>query len=161
MESDQRRRRIKQLANMRAHLAELTVLCGRTVNERELLSLDRTEEVLSLRRQHPLGNKRSFEMNFSDLKSERFTRYIDKLSLASQGAVFLWIKHSLDCGSLELPSIANINFNFGFKDLPSALFSVWTTSFEDYVVFDFDENEDQQRIVEIGVEGVHWPLVEY
>jgi hypothetical protein len=158
--SEDRQVRIAQLASMKEHLADMSLLTGREVSRYELLPLNRTLEIKGLIPSAMRANKRIFEVSFSELTSARLHHYVNQLAAVAARSVYLWTHLSYTCGLLELPSLTNIKLDFAFNAMPSGIFTVMTSDLKEAVTFDRYE-EDHREIVQVIAEGEIWPTIRH
>lgn len=139
-----------------AYLVELTSLADRQVNEEELTTLERTNEVRLELSRFADADPIAFTIPFSDLTTDKFKLFVSALSTANPSAVFLWTPRANDCGLLSLPSITKVQFSFPFELIPEGILVVSTVDCSDRLTLDFCENELGERLVEVELLGKHW-----
>lgn len=154
--NEELRKKIAFKTQMKEYLKELSEISGRTVEQRELFSVEETDLLKSQLAKFNDTEKVSFELTPADLTSERFKRFISSLEKVNSSPVFIWIEKTNDCGALKLPSLSNVSFDFEFKQLPDGVILFLTDDLRNSLLIDFD---DESLVVE--VQGDDWLDVSY
>ena len=164
MSPEERRRKIRQKINMKEHLNELTVLMGRPVHADDLESLEKTDAICEVWDKHigELERKvEEYEIPFSDRLLQRFKIFVKNLFDANPSPVYAWVERSNVCGTLLIPSVLSIRFDFEFTLERNAVISFLTSDFKDRLLLDFFLSEEGEQRLEVKTEGRNWGVVKY
>ena len=154
------RNKIRYKVNLKPHLEELNCFTTKTMHESDLLSLDETKKLLDQGQSLRNLNARKFSINFDEIRSERFKKYLLKLQEANPSRVYLWIERTNDCGTSVLNGLLDIKWDFDFSCSDNGVLTLVTLDFQDRILFDFFE-EDGARYLDIEVKGHHWSTIDW
>jgi len=149
-----RRQRIPAL------LKELQALTGREVHEEDIESLEQLYEMQSDTRRLEDGENVTQNIPFSDRNSERFRIFIGKLKETNPSSIYIFAENSHDCGTLLVPSLDDINFNFDFS-INWGLLSFITSDYSDSLLIDFSISDAGEEVMDIIRRGRNWAKVDY
>lgn len=149
--------KIFYLTNIKQYLTELSSVVGRTVEEKELLDANSTEELAQNRIEQ---NFRSISLPFKDLKSEKFKSFIDNMDRTKQGGVHVWIKNSRELGTFLMPSIKEFNLDIKFDDISGEVIVLTSEKGDNRLLLDFVFNDDMKQFIEIEISGNSWKNVD-
>lgn len=146
---------------LRQYLSELTALAGRDVLEDELGSVDEAVHMRELAKA-TLGERHEVaQIAFSEIFSNRFKKFIAKLTKANESAVLVWTPRTIFCGTFRVPSLEAVCFGFNFDINPEGIITFMTERMEDGMILDFSVDDQGGQILQIETQGAHWGQVSY
>ena len=153
---------IQQKLNMKAHLAELTALTKRPwpVRAEELGSVEKAALLQKGAQARLTQPKEVCKIPFSERRSERFKRFLQRLHDANPSSIYLMTSRTMICGPLLVPSLGDVKFDFDFT-VNEGVFAVGTSDLEDGLLLDFSEPRTGERVLEILTQGKNWGKVAY
>ncbi|WP_143684731.1 hypothetical protein [Variovorax sp. KK3] len=146
---------------MKLHLEELQVLLGRRVAAEELLSLEQTEQLRQASQHFRAAPITAYEIDFCEKMTGRFHALIDRLAISNPSPVYLWATYSVECGTLAVPSLHDIHFDFDFAVGDMELLSMTTSDFQDRLLLNWFESDDGARRLSVQTQGKHWAAIKY
>lgn len=154
-----RQKLIQRKVSMPSYLAELTILAGRRVDEKEVSSL--IEMVAFREKLKPLENSacEAFTIPFEEMKTLWFKEFVRGLYAVNSGSVLIWTGRSRDCGLFKLSSIADVHFEFPFEINAEGMIIVSDYGARENLLMDFSEDDSGNRFMKVKVNGHQWPSV--
>lgn len=155
--SAERRRKL----NLTPYLAELAALTGRPVEIDELGSPEQAATMRQAGRSLVAQSAASVEIPFGDRVSEQFHAFIQRLHAANPSSISIWTPRTIDCGTLVVPSLAAIHFDFDFTINEDGILSFVTVDLMDRLLLDFSVSSAGNQSMIIETQGVNWSRVAY
>lgn len=147
---------------LKAHLAELEALTGRTVRVDELSSIEQFEARRQVGRQKYVGQPvTACEIPFTDRTSERFKGFIQRLKEANSSPIYVVTPHADVCGELLVSSLDEIKFDFDFEINEDGILIFPTSDFEDRLLLDFSNTSTGEQVMRVETQGKNWVKVTY
>lgn len=135
--------------NIENYLVELSRFCKRKPIEADLLSLEETENIRNSSRALTAVPPFRLTMGFDEKMEKRFLDFVEKLYQENPGAVYIWTPLTIACGTYELKSIFDFEFEANTEGIVVLL------------ALDFSVNDLGQRVLDIDLVGENWKKVRY
>lgn len=149
------------LSNIDAYLLEIELLTKKSIDKSELSSINEVDEIRSKASNLKTLPKKELKIDFSEKTSTRFIKYIQSLYYANNNEIYLWTSKTNVCGLYKVSSIKDINFSFPFDINNEGMFVLLSVDLKDKLLFDFSFDSSGKKIIEIEIQGLNWPSVEY
>lgn len=146
---------------MKAYLANLGVLLGRVVLPEELCSLEQTEALRQASQKFRDQPVTSCEIDATETQTNRFKGFIERLHTAHPSPLSVWMTHVTDCGTLVVPSLQDMKFDFSFFVKEGGVLTFATSDVCDRLVLDFFDSATGTQRLTIETQGKHWSDVRY
>lgn len=153
---------IRQKVNMKGYLSQLGTLVGRAISADELSSLEKAFAMRQEIQKSLSKPTRKFETVFADLNAEKFAKFVKLLKDLNSSKVYVWTRHTIDCGALALPSIESIlQFDFSVIFEREGLVYFRTEDLKDMLSLDFDLSPEGVKKMIIETQGDNWTNAAY
>lgn len=152
---------VRRRATIGAYLAELSALIGRRVDASELGSREQAILLRTKAQERFPMSAVSFEIPFSERTTERFRQFVLNLESAKTCPVYIWTPRTIDCGTVVVPSLASLSFDFAFGLNPEGILSFVTFDLSDRILLDFGRSADGEERMTVEVQGERWASVTY
>lgn len=154
--------RLRKNLHLKRYLEELGSLTGRLVRADELGSLEQATEMrrTALLQINSLPSV-SFDVRFSDRSTERFKCFLKNLMDANPSPVYVWTPDTIDCGTLLVPSLGAIKFDFDFSINDDGILSFLASDLKDRLLLDFSVTSTGEQVMKIETQGPDWAKVIY
>lgn len=153
--------RLRQKLHLKRYLEELSALTGRSVLANELGSLEQAAAMRMAAQKSVAQPFARYEIQFSDRRSERFRKFLQRLTDANPSPVYVWTKHTIDCGALLVPSLAVINFDFDFAINDEGILVFTTSDLADSLLLDFSSTPAGEQVMTVETQGPNWARAVY
>lgn len=153
--------RLRRSINLQSYLRELSDLIGRPVRADELSSPEQAAEIRARAEGLIAEPAASTEVPFSDRMTERFRSFIQRLQAANPSSIQVWTPKTIDCGVIEVPSLAAVRFDFDFSINDDGILSFVTSGLTDRLLLDFSASLSGHQRMTIEVQGQSWSRVTY
>lgn len=140
---EQKKRRIYGRQYLKYYLEELSNILTRNIDSKDLLSIIATDKIAQHKRGE-LINKHIISFSNKEKLRKILTEYVNSKNF------YLFISHSLDCGTLEINLFTDFNFDFNFKDLSSQIITLLSIDFKEEIILDYYE-EDNIEYLEVEI----------
>lgn len=143
------------------HLLELSLLLGRPVDMKDLLSVEQTKAVRARANavvRQPLVR---LEMSFEEKQTPRFADFVQRLARANPSDVYLWTPASNLCGVLRPIPLDLVKLGFRFDLNPEGIIAILASDLGDQLLLDYSAGEDAAERLEVEVSGEHWGGITY
>lgn len=148
--------RLRLKLHLKRHLEELSALTGRSVQADELGSLEQAAQMRMAAQKFIAQPFARYEIKFSDRKTERFRKFLQRLTDANPSSVYIWTRHTIDCGALLVVSLAEIKFDFDFAINDEGILSFTTSDLTDKLLLDFSSTPEGEQIMTVETQGPNW-----
>jgi len=148
--------RLAYLRAIKSYITLLSRLTGQAVREEQLCSLDETRKLKDQAAGMSPVNKKTFEVSPAELRSDRFTHFVQRLHKANSSPIYIWVDATNQCGALQIPGITAFNFLFDFSNVPGGTVVLLAVNLEDRLLLDIDSDT-----IELETQGNSWPKVIY
>jgi len=152
--------RLLRNQHMKSHLSELKSLVGRAVREDELESLEHLSRMKSQLKGIETNESIDMDIPFSDRNSDRFRLFLNKLKKKNPSGIYIFAENSDSCGTLFVPSLNEINFNFDFS-INGGVLSFITSDYSNCLTLDFSVSNSGEEVMDIIRQGREWSKVDY
>jgi hypothetical protein len=158
-----RERLIRYKQNIKPYLRELHALSLEVPSERDLLTLEATEEVRGNSKEALKGKPvRKVRIDFDEKNTDRFKSYVANLHRVNASPVYIWISKTNSCGLYAISSLLQFNFDFPFDVIREGIIGLLSSDLSDTLTLDFSYDEKSFKYeLEIDIFGDHWALIEY
>jgi len=158
-----REKLIRYKQNIKPYLRELHELSLEAPSERDLLTLEATEEVRKNSKEALKGRPvRKVRIDFGEKNTDRFKNYVANLHRVNPHPVYIWISKTNSCGLYAISSLLRFNFNFSFDVIKEGVIGLLSSDLSDTFTLDFSYDEKSFKYeLEIDICGDHWALIEY
>lgn len=153
--------RLRQKLHMKRYLEELSALTGRSVQADELGSLEQAAAMRMAAQKYVAQPFARYEIKFSDRSSERFRKFLQRLTDANPSSVYVWTEHTIDCGALLVASLAAIKFDFDFVINDEGILAFTTSDLADKLLLDFSSTPAGEQVMTVETQGPNWASVAY
>lgn len=153
--------RLRQKLHMKRYLEELSALTGRAVLADELGSLEQAAAMRLTAQKFVAQPFARYEIKFSDRSSERFRKFLQRLTDANPSSVYVWTEHTIDCGALLVASLAAIKFDFDFAINDEGILAFTTSNLADKLLLDFSSTPAGEQVMTVETQGPNWTRVAY
>lgn len=139
---EQKKRRLFGSQNLQSYLEELNKIVKENVDSANLLSIVDTDELLNndlARRQ-----MKSFRIFFDE--KEQLQNLIEENVQNIGAGYFIFIKYSIDCGTLFINRLESFNFCFSFNSVLSGLITLLRKDLKEKIILDFYEESDNKYL---------------
>ena len=154
--------RLRKKQYMSQYLSELSILMGYPVQAGELGGLDQAGEIRAAVLAGTAAQAGSrFELSFSEVASERFKRYLQRLIASNPSPVYVWTPRTIDCGALTVDSLLRMNFNFPFNINEEGIIAFVTNDVADRMLLEFSINSVGQEVLIVETQGPNWASAMY
>lgn len=152
---------LKQKLKIRTYLAELAELTGRAVGVEELGNLELAASIRAAGKKMDAQTPSVSLILFSDRGSERFKNFVRSLHGANPSPIYVWTPRTIDCGTLLIPSLYEINFEFEFSVNSEGILVFLTADFSDKLLLDFSTTMEGVQRMKIETLGINWGKVAF
>lgn len=153
--------RLRQKLHTKRYLEELSALTGRSVQADELGSLEQAAVMRIAAQKFVAQPFTRYEITFSDRSSERFRRFLQRLTDANPSSIYIWTEHTIDCGALLVASLAAIKFDFDFAINDEGILAFTTSDLADSLLLDFSSTPAGEQVMTVETQGPNWASVVY
>ncbi len=158
MTSPELARKLTRNIELARYLEQLSALANRPVASTELTTTSQLDELASLKKQHA-RNYESVGINLRPdaTQTRKFQTFIERLAACRSSEVWIWVKRTNSCGTLILPSLLDVHFNFfdlSFDE--NGVCEVATTDGKNLLFLDIDESG-----LNMEIQGQEWATVQY
>jgi hypothetical protein len=153
--------KLRQKLQLTRYLKELGALIGRPVQADELGSLEQAAAMRLEARASDTQSRLASEIAFSERRSERFKRFLQRLRDANPSSVHVWTPRTIDCGTLVVPSLDVIKFDFDFAVNDEGILAFATSDGRDGLLLDFSRTPTGEEVMKIETQGANWTEVIY
>lgn len=147
--------------NLSSYLLELKQITGRDVDSKSLSSIEDVEELREKASVLANLDKVRFVINFSEKNSEQFKKFIENLGRSNSNSIYIWTNRANLYGLYKVASIDAIDFSFSFDVNPDGIIVFLTSDLSDKLLFDFSYDSEDREIIEVELQGKHWPFVPF
>ena len=154
---------IRRKANLRAHLSDVRCYLGRLVDERELVSVAESRQLIATAREifERDGRKRvSFDLPFPEKSTPRFLAFVGRIAGAGASGAYLWTARSDACGLCRLDSVRDIDWSFDFGCDPTEMFVLYSSDLSDSLLVEYFESDEGQQQLRLELSGHRWSDVD-
>jgi hypothetical protein len=157
-----RRDRILQKTNMKTYLQVLSTLTRKPVHADTLNCLEEALLMSQKSRQVLSSPVMVYEGEFSELHSDQFIKYVQKLQISKPNPIIVWTEQTIYCGALSIPSIDAI-LEFDFEEIfnTESLITFITNDPRNSLLLDFELSRDNKKLMKIEVQGPNWSSISY
>ena len=134
---------------------------GRTIQRDELGSREHAVEMRVAAQDFLAQSSTGCQINFADRKSERFKRFLQRLTEANPSSVYVWTPRTIDCGTFLVSSLDAIAFDFPFAINDEGVLSFATSDLRDRLLLDFSHAFADQEIMKVETQGPSWARIIY
>ncbi len=152
--------KIRQKVNLKSYLRELSILVGRDILPEELGGVEQAVQIRNAVRETALGPPVAYDVLFSDLRSDRFFVFVNRLYETNSSPVYVWTPRTESCGFFLARSIVDVKFDFDFDVNSEGIFSFLTDDLKNILLIEFLIDENGGRAATIEVRG-DWASVIY
>lgn len=153
--------RLRQKMHLKRYLEELSALTGRSVQADELGSLELAAAMRVAAQKADAKSSARCEIGFSDTRSERFRKFLQRLTDANPSSVYVWTPRTIDCGALLVPSLAAIKFDFDFAINDEGILAFTTSDLADSLLLDFSSTPAGEQVMTVETQGPNWASADY
>lgn len=153
--------RLRQKLHLKRYLEELSALTGRSVQADELGSLEQAAAMRMAAHKFVAQPFARHEIKFSDTRSERFRKFLQRLTDANPSSVYVWTEHTIDCGALLVGSLAAIKFDFDFAINDEGILAFTTSDLADKLLLDFSSTPAGEQVMTVETQGPNWASAVY
>ena len=153
--------KLRQKLNINKYLEELAVLAGRTVQAGELGGVEQAASIREVGKKFSVSEASSSEISFVDRSTERFKDFIKRLHGENPSPVYVWSPRTIDYGTLLLPSLGAIKFDFDFAVNEEGILVFLTNDLEDRLLLDFFILPTDEKRLKIETQGTNWGSIIY
>lgn len=153
--------RLRQKLYLKRYLVELGALTGHPVRADELLRPEQTAVLRATRQKFGAQTTASSEIPFSDRGSERFKGFVRRLHDANPSPLYVWTQRTIDCGTLLVPSLMAIRWDFDFDVNEEGILAFMTSDLADRLLLDFSELPTGEQRMKVETQGANWEGVAY
>jgi hypothetical protein len=154
-------RRLRQRLHLKKYLEELSALTGRSVQADELGNLEQAAAMRVAAQKFITQPFARYEIKFSDKSSERFRKFLQRLTEANPSSVYVWTEHTIDCGALLVASLAAIRFDFDFAINDEGILVFTTSDLADKLLLDFSSTPAGEQVMTVETQGPNWASAIY
>ena len=152
---------LRQHLNLKRYLAELAELTGRHVRADELVGLEQTAALRACQQKFKTQATTTAEIPFADRLSARFSDFIQNLHGANPSPVYVWTQRTVDCGTLLVPSLQAIKWDFDFGVNDEGILALVTSDIADSLLLDFSTSLTGEQRMKVETQGANWKDVIY
>lgn len=153
--------RLRQKLHLKRYLEELSALTGRSVQADELGSLEQAAAMRMAAQKLIAQPFARYEIKFSDRSSERFRKFLQRLTDANPSSVYVWTEHTIDCGAFLVASLAEIKFDFDFAINDEGILAFTTSDLADSLLLDFSSTPAGEQVMTVETQGPNWASAVY
>lgn len=153
--------RLRQKLHLKRYLEELSALTGRSIQADELGSLEQAAAMRMAAQRADAQSSARCEIRFSDTSSERFRKFLQRLTDANPSSVYVWTPRTIDCGALLVASLAAIKFNFDFAINDEGILAFTTRDLADSLLLDFSSTPAGEQVMTVETQGPNWARAAY
>jgi hypothetical protein len=156
------RDRILQKTNMKSYLQVLSTLTCKFVHADALNDLEEAIAIRQKIRQVLTSPAIVHEGEFSDLHSDRFIKFVQKLQISRPTPIMVWTVQTIYCGALSIPSI-DLILDFNFEEIfnTESLITFITNDPRNSLLLDFELSRNNEKLMKIEVQGPSWGSIAY
>lgn len=154
MNQEGRSKNLKRKLLLRDYIGVISCLVGRQVRESELSDVDFALEFRKKAERFSIMPTTSLEVGKAAIVSAKFLEFLRRLSEANSSPLYLWTRHTVDCGMLQVDSLEMVRFSDALTCLPDGILVVVTKDASDRLLFDVLTDEENRVTVE--VQGDNW-----
>lgn len=136
-------------------------MIGHPVHADELGSLEQAASLREAAQKFGMQPSQACEILFSERFSERFREFVQRLLNANPSSVYIWTPRTISCGTLLVPSLAVIKFDFDFVVNQEGILAFSTSDLEDSLLLDFSISPTGEQIMKVETQGANWGTVAY
>jgi len=140
---EQKKRKIYGKQYLNQYLKELKNILTKDINEKDLLSIVITDKIA----QNERGKLLIKDVILFDDK-EALENILERCLKSKQ--FYLFISHSLYCGTCKINLFTDFNFKFSFEDLSSKIINLCSIDFREEIILDFYE-EDNIKYLQVEI----------
>lgn len=130
---------------LQQYLAELNGICTQPINENQLLSLEKTYEIIEqIKSSIPSESFVKEQIEFD--QKARIRQIVNESSDFFVNGLYLFTEHSKMCGALYLENIRQFNSDFVFTAEHAGIISIINKEITYKLLFDFYEEESVQLL---------------
>jgi hypothetical protein len=153
--------RLEAIHAIKNYLQVLSILTKRPVKKEDLISLEKTLEIIDKSKLIRALASKNFEIDFEDRTSDQFKNFIENLDENKRSPIFIWSKGANSCGLFQVSSLLEINFDFEYEIDGNGVFIFTSADLQDQLLVDFYENNEGQRKMKIEIYGNLWSKTNY
>lgn len=128
---------------LQQYLAELNAICTQPINEDQLLSLEKTYDIIEqIKSSIPSESFVKEQIEFD--QKERIRQVVNESSDFFVNGLYLFTEHSKMCGALYLENIRHFNSDFVFTTEHAGIISLINKEVTYKLLFDFYEEKSTQ-----------------
>jgi hypothetical protein len=102
-----------------------------------------------------------YEIKFSERRSERFRKFLQRLTDANPSSIYVWTEHTIDCGALLVASLSEIKFDFDFAINDAGILAFTASDLADSLLLDFSSTPAGEQVMTVETKGPNWANAVY
>jgi hypothetical protein len=155
-EDNELEQRLAYHRHMHKHLQELSLFVLYQAFEADLLDVEVARHLKKQMAEMTDLPQRRLRMRFEETTTPGFLAFVDRLYRYNMAPVLIWTEFATICGPMRIGSITDVNFDFGFDANAAGIVTLTTLDGGDRLLLSWEENDDDQRILELTITGKEW-----